>query len=201
MKKIFVITLLIINVFAVCAQSFTLRGTAVDENNEPIVGLTVGFKESVRISTVVGSNTFEITWSDTTRQYYTLVLWAAGYMTSEYRIDKNDNDLRIVMIKDATTLEDGFGSITGTVKDKQTGEPIPFANIAVISPAGTIVKGCQTDSYGRYTLKSIRPYTYTLQISCIGYYTKKLPGFVVSADKVVQQNIALTPTATETRDE
>ena len=192
-KKIFVTALLAINVFAVYAQSFTFRGTAVDENNEPIVGITVKVKEPVATSTIIGSNgSFEISFSDTTSKYYTIVLWADGYMTPEYRIDRNDNDLRIVMIKDpVVTVKSGFGAIYGIVKDKQTGEAIPFANVAVLSPVETIISGCQTDFNGKYTLKDIPSGTYTVQVSCIGYATQKRNGIVVGADKVVPQNITL----------
>ena len=91
----------------------------------------------------------------------------------------------------------GAGSLYGTVKDRQSGETVPFANVALLSSGGTVVTGGQTDFDGKYTIRAITPGTYTLQISCIGYQTQRLQGIVIGADKAVPQNITLQPT-TET---
>ena len=91
----------------------------------------------------------------------------------------------------------GTGSITGTVKDRQTGETIPFANVAVLSSGGTVVTGGQTDFDGKYTIRAVNPGTYTMKVSCIGYTPQELKGVVVGADKSLPQNFTLQPT-TET---
>ena len=39
MKRVLITIVLTVNVFAVYAQSFTLRGTVVDESKKPIVGV------------------------------------------------------------------------------------------------------------------------------------------------------------------
>ena len=101
----------------------------------------------------------------------------------------------IILTAHGLVFSQGAGSIYGTVKDKQTGETIPFANVAVLSSGGTVVTGGQTDFDGKYTIRAITPGTYTLQVSYIGYTTQKLQGIVVGADKAVPQNITLNPTA------
>ena len=208
MKKIFLTTVLAISIFAAYAQSFTLKGTVVDENNKPITGLTVKVEGLRGNQTLTDSNgKFELSLPDTTKSY-TIVLWATGYMMQEYRINKNNNDIQIVMIKDDAKPKKGerlgtvtavpsdttgTGRIVGTVKDKLTEEPIPFANVAVMTLGGEVVTGGQTDSNGKYTIKAIAPDTYTLRISCIGYYTQELKGIKVGADKTVPQHFKLTP--------
>ncbi|MCL2510637.1 MAG: carboxypeptidase regulatory-like domain-containing protein [Bacteroidales bacterium] len=103
----------------------------------------------------------------------------------------------IILTAHSLVFSQGTGSIQGSVRDKGTGETIPFANVAVMSSGGTVVTGGQTDFDGKYTIRAITPGTYTLQTSCIGYATLQLTGIVVGADKTVQQNIQLVST-TET---
>ena len=103
----------------------------------------------------------------------------------------------MILTVQGLVFSQGAGSITGTVKDKETRETVPFANVAVLSSGGTVVTGGQTDFDGKYTIRAITPGTYTLQISCIGYTTLRMPGVVVGADKVVPIDLTLNPT-TET---
>ena len=62
----------------------------------------------------------------------------------------------------------GQGAISGKIIDKETGEPLPFANVAVEqngNPAG----GTTTDFDGKYTIKPLTPGEYTVKISYVGY--------------------------------
>lgn len=87
----------------------------------------------------------------------------------------------------------GFGSLYGFVKDKQTGEAIPFANVAVLKDE-KVITGGQTDFDGKYIIRDVNAGTYTLQVSCIGYQIQKLQGIIVGVDKTMFQNITLNPT-------
>lgn len=62
----------------------------------------------------------------------------------------------------------GQGSITGEVKDKNTQEPIPYANV-VITSANELVTGGITDDTGAFTISSIPFGTYTVEAQYIGY--------------------------------
>jgi hypothetical protein len=60
---------------------------------------------------------------------------------------------------------DGAGSITGTVTDKTTGAPIPWAHVGVSSyndGYGNSGPAASTDLTGNYTLKDLGPYDWTL---------------------------------------
>jgi hypothetical protein len=57
------------------------------------------------------------------------------------------------------------GKISGTLKDKVTGEPLPGATIMIL---GTNI-GTSTDEDGDYFLLNLPPGDYTLQASLIGY--------------------------------
>ena len=57
------------------------------------------------------------------------------------------------------------GIIKGHLTDAQSGEPLMFANVALL---GTVLGGV-TDEQGNYQLSNIKPGTYTLLFSYIGY--------------------------------
>ncbi len=59
----------------------------------------------------------------------------------------------------------GTATIEGTVKDAQTGDPLPGANILLV---GTGL-GASTDINGKYTIRSVPMGTYSLRISYVGY--------------------------------
>jgi protocatechuate 3,4-dioxygenase beta subunit len=61
MKKLIVAVFLAINIFAVYAQSFTVKGTVVDESSKPIAYVQVFVKESGNIGTYTDTDgKFEI---------------------------------------------------------------------------------------------------------------------------------------------
>ena len=60
-------------------------------------------------------------------------------------------------------------SISGTVTDASTSEPIAYATVALIAPDSTVVNGTTTDSAGHFTLDRIPSGNYRLLVSFIGY--------------------------------
>lgn len=86
------------------------------------------------------------------------------------------------------------GSIQGKVLDAETKEPIPFANVAIFS-GGTLLTGATTDFDGKYAVRSLRPGSYTVRVSFVGYQTKEITGVIVRADQITFQDITLTATA------
>jgi len=105
MRKLAVITFFLFGIFSAYGQSFTLRGTVVDESNEPIVGVSVIVK-----STTIGAVTnpegkFEISLPDTTK--YSIIEFSyIGYKTQKYNIIGDNNDIRIVMKEDNVALDE-----------------------------------------------------------------------------------------------
>jgi TonB-dependent receptor len=57
------------------------------------------------------------------------------------------------------------GTIIGSVKDSQTGDALPGANVLIV---GTSM-GAATDLEGNYSIQSVPPGSYTLRVSYIGY--------------------------------
>ncbi len=60
---------------------------------------------------------------------------------------------------------DGKGNVSGYIYDRETGEPVPYANVIL----KTSNYGAATDVHGRYSIINVEPGNYTLFVSMIGY--------------------------------
>jgi TonB-linked SusC/RagA family outer membrane protein len=84
------------------------------------------------------------------------------------------------------TAQTQQGTISGTVIDQASGQPISGARVGVVG--ATFVT--QTNAEGRYTLGRIPTGTVTLRVSAIGY-AAATPSVSVAAGEIVAQNVAL----------
>lgn len=67
------------------------------------------------------------------------------------------------------------GKITGTVIDTTTTNPIEFATIVLLKD-GQQINGIVTEADGTFTLLNVKPDTYDVQISFLGYEAKIIKG-------------------------
>lgn len=74
-------------------------------------------------------------------------------------------------------------TVTGTVKDASTGDPLPGANIKISRKA----VGTNTDFDGNFTLRTADKPPFTLEISSIGYKTEKVE--ITKNNQVVEVNL------------
>ena len=79
------------------------------------------------------------------------------------------------------------GKITGTVTDAATGEAIPGVNVLI---EGTSL-GTATNFDGEFTMIGMRPGSYTIIASFIGYATQRVEGVRVNVDLTTTVNIEL----------
>lgn len=86
------------------------------------------------------------------------------------------------------------GALQGKVVDKDTKEPVPFANI-ILDNNGTQVGGTTSDFDGNYTIKPIPPGKYNLKATFVGYKTVITQGITIAADKIRFHDIQMTATA------
>jgi outer membrane receptor protein involved in Fe transport len=87
------------------------------------------------------------------------------------------------------------GTLKGKVTDKDTKEPIPFANV-VVDLGGKIVNGATTDFDGKYTIKPIPPGKYDIKITYVGYKNLMIQGVLINADKIRFLDVQLESTTT-----
>lgn len=86
------------------------------------------------------------------------------------------------------------GALQGKVIDKDTKEPVPFANI-ILDNNGTRVGGTTSDFDGNYTIKPIPPGRYDLKATFVGYKTVVTQGVIIAADKIRFHDILMTATS------
>ena len=78
-------------------------------------------------------------------------------------------------------------NVSGTIKDKAAKTFLPFVNVLLkTAKDSTFVTGAVSNEEGRFTLSNIKPDNYFLEISYIGYSTKKLSLFVGSLSEFIE---------------
>lgn len=70
-------------------------------------------------------------------------------------------------------------SVSGTIKDKAAKTVLPFVNVVLKTEKDTVfVTGTVSNEEGRFTLSNVKPDNYFLEISYVGYTTKRQSLFV-----------------------
>jgi hypothetical protein len=82
------------------------------------------------------------------------------------------------------SFSQGLGTLQGKIKDKTTGEMLPFVNV-VVELNGTQKGGASSDFDGNYKISSINPGTYTVRASSIGYKQRQIDGVVLKSNQIV----------------
>ncbi|MCF7740308.1 MAG: TonB-dependent receptor [Candidatus Marinimicrobia bacterium] len=92
----------------------------------------------------------------------------------------------VLFLNAATT-----GKIAGTISDKETGQPLPGANVVI---EGTSM-GAASNNDGYYVILNVSPGTYNLKISMIGYKTVVVKEVNVNIDLTTTVEVEMVPEA------
>jgi hypothetical protein len=88
-----------------------------------------------------------------------------------------------------------LATLSGTVRDSLTGEPVPGAAVLIQDSAGqdinTIRRWCPANPYGFYSLRRLPEGSYTLAVRALGYQAALVP-VVVTSDSPVRCDILLS---------
>ncbi len=85
------------------------------------------------------------------------------------------------------------GKIQGVVRDEDTRDPIPLADVIILNTE----MGSATDDNGNFYILNVPSGRYTIEVSCLGYQTKRIENVVVEVDQTTRLNITLKQTAIE----
>jgi outer membrane receptor for ferrienterochelin and colicins len=77
--------------------------------------------------------------------------------------------LAAVYVLFAAPLAAQAGSLTGEVRNQDTGGPVVGARVELVSPAGEVIAGALTGDAGQFRLSNIAPGTYTVVVNVIGF--------------------------------
>ncbi|MGM7700842.1 S8 family serine peptidase [Pseudalkalibacillus sp. Hm43] len=117
---------------------------------------------------------------------YTVVAEAYGFHPEQQSVSIPDDGEAEA---DFTLEEMAQGTVSGTVTNEQTGEPIEGATVLLVEDAA--VAPVETDADGNYTLTAYEG-EYTLKIMASGYYGEEF-SVTVEGDEVTDQDAQLKP--------
>jgi outer membrane receptor for ferrienterochelin and colicin len=76
------------------------------------------------------------------------------------------------------------GTISGSVRDTLTREPVPFASVGLIDQeTDKTVDGTVTDEHGKFRISAVAMGTYRLQVVFIGYQPSEISAFTLTPEK------------------
>ncbi len=88
----------------------------------------------------------------------------------------------------------GTGTLKAVVKNATTGETLPFVPV-LLEQGGAQVRSGLTDINGEVEIKPVNPGQYDVVAKFIGFGPVKINGVIMSAGKITELNILLTPTS------
>ena len=179
------------------ATTMNLSGNVSNYSGTPLYGVNVKITPananngSVRNVTTDSSGNFSIALTAGT---YSIEISHSGYEAFS-AIVTIENGLDSSMNIQLVTLDSAESTLTGTVKDAQTGYAISNALLEVRSGwnihTGDTVATCTTNESGDYTLVLPGGY-YTIDVSKEDYITTNVNRFVMPADMSIRRNILLS---------
>ncbi|OON70272.1 outer membrane beta-barrel family protein [Hymenobacter sp. CRA2] len=91
------------------------------------------------------------------------------------------------------------GTVSGTLLDGGTRQPLPFANVVLLRAQDSVLAtGTATSEAGRFRLEKVAPGTYTLRATVLGYQPLRRPVTVgANGAEVELGQVVLRPTVTE----
>ena len=84
----------------------------------------------------------------------------------------------------------GASSIQGIITDAESGELLPFSNLALLQN-GKLISGATTDINGLYKMADLLPGDYEIQVSYVGYEKQAPKRITLKTGEVCQENISL----------
>lgn len=85
------------------------------------------------------------------------------------------------------------GKIQGIVKDETTKQPLPYADILILNTD----LGAAADEEGNFYILNVPPGRYIVEISCLGYQTKRLENIIVEINQTARLQVNLKQTTIE----
>ncbi len=101
--------------------------------------------------------------------------------------------LCLLIVVQAVLAQKGPGYIRGRAVDSENGQPLSFVNIVLVESA----QGAYTDSSGVFLLGPVRPGTYALQASFIGYKDYRREGLVLAPGDTLALELRMQASASE----
>ena len=117
------------------------------------------------------------------REIFSFRLFCAFAPLSEI---KNSLSFLVLLLFSITALSQA--TLTGVIKDKETGETLPGATVQIV---GTYL-GASTGMDGKYTITGIKPGDYSIKMAFIGYSDQVFNGIRLKKDETRTLNASMS---------
>lgn len=107
----------------------------------------------------------------------------------DWFIDKRKTKKKNVIAQEMGT--DKNASLKGILLDKESGEPVPFANI-ILENNGQQIAGTSTDFDGHYTMKPIPEGYFTLRASSVGFEAVKVENIYIKKGNITFLDVEMS---------
>lgn len=151
--------------FALKADLGKIFGTVTDAATNPIPGATVQVRNSfIVMATAVTDSDGNYNFPNLPPDTYTVTAAASGFQRQVKIATVTSNQVTVVNF----ALNSTPGTISGTVTDAVTTNPIPDATVAIFQGT-TFIDSALTDVNGDYTIPDLAPGNYTVLAIAQGY--------------------------------
>ena len=173
---------------AAAADTFTVSGTVVDEDNKGILGAQVVIsKDGAKVAEMLTDAAGTYSAKDLEPGSYSIAVTCEGYDdAAAVKAEVTTEDVKvdaIVLKKTPIVVPGGNYKVTGTVVDDE-GTPVANAEVVLGAAAGNY-PAVKTDAKGAFTVEKVEDGKYTLTVSKEGYTTATAEVTVDKADKAV----------------
>ena len=159
--------------------------------------------ENVLITVSNGSKVVSKKKSDANGEYslaleegvYKLTVEYDGYVTADFDFKVSTEENTYLPLTKLVPASDSLGTVSGTVIDSLTGEPVSGTTLAIKSSSDSSQfepKELVTDNEGNYAAELPAGY-YTAEINVVGYSKLSVQIVAIGGQTVENQNGALTP--------
>ncbi|MFS0766942.1 carboxypeptidase regulatory-like domain-containing protein [Peribacillus phoenicis] len=169
----------------------TVSGTVTDLNGTPIANATVRLLNGNETVLGTGITSEDGTYTISGLPPFTLniIVTASGFSTFIAAITLSPGEVQTGI---DFSLAANPGSLTGTVTEVTTGNPLAGASVVVRNTSGIIVASSYTNTDGSYTIQNLAPGQYSTVFTAEGYGITIIGAQIVS-DTTIQLNAALSP--------
>lgn len=96
-----------------------------------------------------------------------------------------------IFVNAKTNIISDDGELRGKITDQQTGQPMPFASVAIIR-ADKIVTSTSADSDGKYKIKPLSPGAYHVKATFVGYNSTTISDVIITTNNITYLNILIS---------
>ncbi|WP_051314637.1 carboxypeptidase regulatory-like domain-containing protein [Alteribacter aurantiacus] len=169
-------------------QAAIVNGQVTTEQGAPIANATVEVLDTLGnvIQTVTTNGDGNYSVPGLAPGTYTFRYTATDFQTRLVGATLAAGEIRTINVQLAASP----GTLTGTVRDQATNQPLVGASVTVQTSGGVFVQSTQTNVNGQYTIPSLAPGSYNVVFSQDGY-GQSVQGAVINANQTTTLNAAL----------